>query len=82
MLSGNFSFLFFKYELFTEQGFFDAKRRKLTGEVTERVKALLVSIPINSVKQDALLSALQEKLLRFIFVQLNPDADLCNQLPL
>jgi hypothetical protein len=62
--------------------FFDAKHRKLTGEVTERVKALLVSIPISSVKQDALLSALQEKLLRFIFVQLNPDADLCNQRPL
>ena len=40
--------------------FFNAKHRKLTGEVTERVKALLVSIPINSVKQDALLSALQE----------------------
>jgi hypothetical protein len=58
------------------------KNRKLTGEVTERVKPLLVSIPVSSVKQHALLSVLQEKLIRFIFVELNPDADLCNQLPL
>lgn len=62
--------------------FFDAKHRRLTGEVTERVKALLVSILISSVKQHALQCVLQEKLIRFISVQLNPDADLCNQLPL
>jgi hypothetical protein len=41
--------------------FFDAKHRKLTGEVTERVTALIVSISTSSVKQDALLSALEQK---------------------